>query len=61
MMDQKDTQAALERIGISRSYAYELAHGKRTPSLRLARHIAEKTGIDVDVWQVEPIEREATQ
>jgi len=39
-----------EQVGISRSYAIELASGKRNPSLVLAFDIQEKTGILARYW-----------
>jgi len=42
--------ADLQRIGISKPYAHQLASGRGTPSLKKAVEIEEKLGIPVSAW-----------
>ena len=35
-----------------KSYAHQLAHGKRTPSLKLAQELEEKTGYPAGSWKI---------
>lgn len=48
---------ALEGIGIKQSYASLIAHGRRTPSLKLALKIEENLGIPPSRWPLEASER----
>ncbi|WP_158584935.1 helix-turn-helix domain-containing protein [Brevundimonas sp. LPMIX5] len=43
-------KALKDRVGISTSYAHEIAHGQRTPSLRLAVKIEQVLGIAPARW-----------
>lgn len=40
----------LQEIGVRSGYAYDLANGKRTPSLRMAREIEAQIGIPLSAW-----------
>jgi transcriptional regulator with XRE-family HTH domain len=43
--DPKALAAQLRSIGVSQSYASEIAHGQRAPSLKLALRIYDQLGI----------------
>lgn len=46
----KDLQAKLLEFGLSKAYAHQLSTGRRTPSMKMAGQIMQKTGIKPEVW-----------
>lgn len=44
------TKALKDRVGMSASYAHEIAHGHRTPSLKMAVKIERALGITPASW-----------
>lgn len=48
--------ADLQRIGISKPYAHQLASGRSSPSLKMAIKIKSELGVPVDAW---PLARRA--
>jgi transcriptional regulator with XRE-family HTH domain len=46
----KPTMHELRQLGISQSYASELAAGKKVPSLKLAQRIEHTTGYPAVLW-----------
>ena len=43
-------KSLINRVGVAEGYAYDLANGRRGPSLKLARKIKDELGIPVDAW-----------
>lgn len=43
-------RALKDRVGLSASYAHEIAHGQRTPSLKMAVKIERMLGIAPASW-----------
>lgn len=40
----------LKDLGIANGHAYDLANGRRTPSLKLARKIESELGVPMTAW-----------
>jgi antitoxin component HigA of HigAB toxin-antitoxin module len=48
--EQRELQAKLVSGGMSKAFAYQLATGRRTPSMKLARRLHTELGISPMVW-----------
>jgi len=50
MADTTNIAQRLQEIGVANGHAYDLANGRRSPSLKLAREIETKLGIPMSAW-----------
>ena len=51
-MRPKPTYRELMDAGVRQGYAHELAHGKKTPSLKLAQELEMKLGYPAGAWRL---------
>jgi plasmid maintenance system antidote protein VapI len=48
--EQRDLQTTLVSGGLSKAFAYQLATGRRSPSMEMARRLHKELGISPMVW-----------
>lgn len=60
MDEQSNIAQRLQEIGVANGHAYDLANGRRSPSLKLARRIEAEMGIPMSAWPMPEKPRRTT-